>query len=142
MRVRVRARGWAGRRAGGRAGGWVRVRVRACGWAGRWAQDACELGNTVLMQLKKDEKIDDYFYLHHPKKRCPSLSPPFSFLPLLLCVWTYTRARVYTLRRVRWEREWLDGEEWWGRNPIRGSLNGARKGAFCGSVGEREQEKE
>jgi len=32
-------------------------------------KDACEHGNTTLMQLQKDEKISDYFYMHHERKR-------------------------------------------------------------------------
>ena len=32
-------------------------------------KESCEPGNTPLMQLKKDERIKDYFYMHHPGKR-------------------------------------------------------------------------
>ena len=31
-------------------------------------KESCEPGNTPLMQLKKDEKLVDYFYLHHTDK--------------------------------------------------------------------------
>ena len=32
-------------------------------------KESCEPGNTPLMQLKKDERIKDFFYMHHPAKR-------------------------------------------------------------------------
>ena len=32
-------------------------------------KESCEPGNTPLMQLKKDERVKDYFYMHHPGKR-------------------------------------------------------------------------
>ena len=32
-------------------------------------QEACEPGNTILQQLVKDERVLEYYYLHHPDKR-------------------------------------------------------------------------
>ena len=32
-------------------------------------KESCEPGNTPLMQLIKDERIKDHFYMHHPAKR-------------------------------------------------------------------------
>ncbi|KAJ1476573.1 calcium-activated chloride channel-domain-containing protein, partial [Baffinella frigidus] len=32
-------------------------------------QEACEPGNTILQQLVRDERIVDFYYLHHPEKK-------------------------------------------------------------------------